>query len=90
MRLDHKYWEFARKQPDFKGEFEDWIEYWEGCVLCGCDHGCNQFVLENAAKASALIKAARTEFPDILNELAMRDEREFRTELWKASYNKEK
>lgn len=89
MRLDHEYWHFARKQPDFQGEFLTWISYWEGCVLCHCDHGCNQFVLENAAKAAALLRTRGiSEDMDWLNELAQKDEAEFRTDLWKENYRK--
>lgn len=89
MRLDHKFWKFAEKQPDFISHFHTWMDYWEGCVLCACDHGCNQFLLANAAKAAALLRArGNAESLDELNQLAMKDEGEFSTELWKRSFDR--
>jgi uncharacterized protein YutD len=90
MRLDHKFWEFAEKQEDFISAFDTWISYWEGCVLCHCDHGCNQFILENAAKMAAILRARNSYsyLMDELNDMAKRDESEFRTELWKENYRK--
>jgi len=85
MRLDHKFWEFAEKQDDYRGAFRTWIDYWEGCCLCACDHGCNQFLQENAAKAAALLSAASTTDTTMttLDAMARKDEKEFLVELWK-------
>lgn len=92
MRLDHKFWEFAEKQEDFISQFHVWMDYWEGCVMCACDHGCNQFLLENAAKMVAILRAANsyTAQQDELSALAKKDESEFRTELWKRLYQEGK
>lgn len=33
-------------QPSFK----EWQDFFEGCVGCHCDHGCNQWVAEQSSK----------------------------------------
>jgi hypothetical protein len=48
------YWDDARKQPSVK----DWLEFWHGCVICNCDHGCNGWIIENAGKAYRLLQAS--------------------------------
>ena len=47
------YWEDSKKQPDLK----TWLEFYHGCLICACDHGCNQWVAENAGKAYILIES---------------------------------
>jgi hypothetical protein len=47
------YWEAKNRQPSYN----DWLEEWHGSVLCACDHGCNQWLAENAGKAHELLLA---------------------------------
>lgn len=39
-------------QPDFK----TWLGFYNGCVHCACDHGCNQWLVEQQARASILFR----------------------------------
>jgi len=46
------YWENQKVQPDFK----TWIETWHDSIICGCDHGCNGWLAQNAGKAYRIIQ----------------------------------
>ena len=39
-----------------KSPLEAYIEWINGNMLCGCDHGCNSTTLENGPKMLAIIK----------------------------------
>lgn len=49
------YWTQMETQPNF----DVWLGFYEGCVLCGCDHGCNQWIAENHAKISLAFRIMR-------------------------------
>lgn len=49
-KVNTPYWKKMEVQPSFK----EWLEFWNGCVHCGCDHGCNQWIMEQNARAGLL------------------------------------
>jgi hypothetical protein len=46
-----EYWDAKKTQPNLQA-FRD---EWDGSIQCGCDHGCNDWLLENAPKASLIM-----------------------------------
>ena len=50
---------------------DEWLDHYEGRVSCACDHGCNQYDLDAAAKISLITRAMRLGSPkSILDKLA--------------------
>ncbi len=62
---------------------ESWLEHYLGCIGCGCDHGCNQWLQKNQTKSllimRVLIKRGNTD----LNELVRRPNSEVNSLFWK-------
>lgn len=94
MRLDKEYWEFWKNFKDkdyvWKGYLDNFLDYWEGCTLCACDHGCNSFILQNAVKMQAILEAlVKGVSGDELDLLVQRDEKEFvddlHSSIWESS-----
>lgn len=46
------YWKESEVKPDFK----TWLDFYEGCIMCGCDHGCNQWIKEQEARNALAIR----------------------------------
>jgi hypothetical protein len=44
------------------GDFKDEME---GCIMCACDHGCNQWLARNAVKMLAIMEQLETMSEDI-------------------------
>jgi len=53
--MQTEYWKSTEVQPDI----DTWLGFWDGCVHCACDHGCNQWVMEQTARASLIMNAMR-------------------------------
>ncbi len=53
--METDYWKRTEVQPDV----DRWLNFYEGCVHCSCDHGCNQWVFEQRARAALLMRAMR-------------------------------
>jgi hypothetical protein len=51
--MNTDYWEAKNRQPSYN----DWLVEWHGSILCACDHGCNQWLAENACKAHEIMLA---------------------------------
>lgn len=49
------YWKKTEVQPNV----DEWLSYWEGCLICACDHGCNQWVKEQGHRAALIMRAMR-------------------------------
>lgn len=50
--MNTDYWKSLEIQPSF----ENWKEFYEGCLMCGCDHGCNEWIFENRSKIAILFR----------------------------------
>lgn len=46
------YWKEKEVQKDFKS----WFEEYQGCLACGCDHGCNQWIKEQQYRTAIILK----------------------------------
>lgn len=46
------YW----KRQEVQADLADWIDYYQGCLACACDHGCNQWLDEQLMRAALLYK----------------------------------
>lgn len=53
--METDYWKSTEVQPDV----DTWLSHWEGCLTCACDHGCNQWVKEQSARAALVMRAMR-------------------------------
>ena len=53
--MNTDYWKSTEVQPDI----DTWLGFWEGCVHCACDHGCNQWIEEQNARAALIMRAMR-------------------------------
>ena len=74
------YWEQQSKQPSFK----DWLDFWEGCIICSCDHGCNGWIVKNSGKAYSIIKALQEgKSEDYLDGLAQKEDIDVGWQVWK-------
>lgn len=47
------FWENEKR----KSTFAEWLETLRGSKMCNCDHGCNQWIVENAGKTVRLFEA---------------------------------
>ena len=50
--MNTDYWKTTETQKDFKS----WLEFYEGCLMCACDHGCSQWVKEQQHRAAILFR----------------------------------
>jgi hypothetical protein len=48
-----EWWESRNKAPNYSA----WLDDWHSSIICACDHGCNQWLAENAGKAHELLLA---------------------------------
>jgi hypothetical protein len=81
------YWKKNETQLTIK----DWLNYWDGCVACACDHGCNQWLAKNHPKSSLIMDALRKKKPKAeLDKLAqMTIEESYKTwHKWTMQQNK--
>lgn len=77
--MKSEYWDGQCKQPTFK----DFLDCLEGCIICRCDHGCNQWVIENSAKTLHLMKAQQEGVStEKLDEICQKHAKEFIDILW--------
>ena len=53
--MNTDYWKSTEVQPDI----DTWLDFWNGCVHCACDHGCNQWIDEQSARAALIMRAMR-------------------------------
>lgn len=62
FKFDEKYVEFLKThcRADFTSALDEYLDWIEGGVLCGCEHGCNETSLENTVKLLMLIRALRS------------------------------
>lgn len=60
------YWKSQEVQPTFK----EWQSFMEGCVMCQCDHGCNQWMLEQRSKIALFMRILSTKGNTSLDKLA--------------------
>ncbi len=63
------YWEKQKTQKDF----ESWLSMYDGCVGCACDHGCNQWLVENQTKAALMFRIIRNKGTTNLDRVARMD-----------------
>lgn len=55
----------------------------EGSYMCGCDHGCNQWIARNGAKILAIMEALEKGAPkEELDGLAKKNAQEYGTEIY--------
>lgn len=81
------YWKEQDKQPSL----EKWLNFWYGCVLCNCDHGCNEWIVKNASKAHAIISGLlKNEQVENLDKLVQRDILEVNSEFHKKVWDNAK
>jgi hypothetical protein len=102
MKFDQKYIDFLKANSEefakegfdpFTTIFASYIDWAEGNVSCGCDHGCNQASLENTSKLIALIRAQKDgASPEKLDELALEDPKEHTSryilQLWDKAFKR--
>lgn len=50
--METPYW----KQMETHDTFKEWKEFYDGCLMCGCDHGCNQWIVEQRAKIALFFR----------------------------------
>lgn len=50
--MGSSYWKEMETQPTFK----EWKEFYDGCVMCNCGHGCQQWIKEQQGKMSLLFE----------------------------------
>lgn len=85
------YWQKMEIQPSFK----EWKEFYDGCLMCACDHGCNQWLKEQQARASLLFDAISTPGstkPDKIAQMSLERVNKiwYRLVWWKAEkFNRE-
>lgn len=46
------YWEEQKKQPNFKA----WLDFYNGCLICDCGHGCRNWLEEQRSKAALIME----------------------------------
>ena len=44
------------KATETQKDFQSWLSFYEGCLMCACDHGCNQWVKEQTQRAALLFR----------------------------------
>lgn len=49
--MNSPYWQQMEKQPDFNA----WKDFYDSCLMCGCDHGCNEWIKEQRTKISLIL-----------------------------------
>ncbi len=54
--MQSDYWKTKETAKDFKS----WLSEWEDCLVCACDHGCNQWVKEQGHRAALLFRILST------------------------------
>jgi hypothetical protein len=71
---------------DVNTTYEGFKAEWEGCIMCACDHGCNQWLARNAAKMLAITEELRRYSNDMpmsaADKLAQTPADEFGKRLW--------
>lgn len=99
MKFDQKYIDSLKERSEelkkmgyngFTTITDAYLDWCEGHAHCGCDHGCNQFTIENAFKMAALARAAIAgKSQDELDALALKDPNEVAREhiqsIWDAA-----
>jgi len=49
-------WQREEVQPTAQA----WLDYYDGCMMCACDHGCNQWIEEQKYRTSLLMRILLT------------------------------
>lgn len=89
--FDAKYREWLKKQPEFTNMTDMFLDSYEGCVLCYCDHGCKSSLVENAAKVAAIARGAIAGLDQItLDAMAEKDPEAFAHDLNAEVWNRAK
>lgn len=66
--MSQDYWEELKVQPDL----DTWLDNWHGCFMCGCDHGCNGWLVQNAGKAYRIIEALQKDNTQNLDSIVQK------------------
>ena len=53
--MNSSYWEQMEVQESFK----EWFEFYEGCITCACDHGCNQWLAEQVCRTALVMRVLK-------------------------------
>jgi hypothetical protein len=64
--VNSPYWKEMEAQPSYR----EWREFFEGCIACSCDHGCNEWILEQSKKAMLFLRIMHKNSPTSLDKLA--------------------
>jgi hypothetical protein len=81
------YWESKNKKPNYHA----WLVEWHGCVICACDHGCNQWLAENAGKAFSLLEALdRKASAEELDTIVQKHVSEVTGDIFKKAFEEER
>lgn len=79
------YWENSKKQPNFK----DWMDFLEGCLLCACDHGCNQWIAQNGGKMLRIAKEAQSVLSsEKLDVIVQADTDLVNSQIWRERFDR--
>ena len=73
-----------KKHNDVNEYYEEFLSEWEGCIVCGCDYGCNQWLIRNSAKMLFFVDELNnyTQKIDALNKLAKKPAQKYNSELY--------
>lgn len=96
FKFDKEYLDFykdmAIKEPNhfkFKDNLECFIEWMEGLALCDCGHGCRDTFADNGAKLTRILRmSADSNDRDVINEMLLKDPKEFLRELHTEQFEK--
>ena len=42
--------------PETYDSYKDWKSNYDGCLMCACDHGCNQWVASQSRRTSLILR----------------------------------
>ena len=78
------YWEESHKQESFR----DFLDFWHGCILCSCDHGCNEWIVKNAGKAFLIMeKLVNQNYPSC-DEIIQKHSKDVTIGIWEENIEK--
>lgn len=50
--METPYWQKMETQDSLR----DWMEFYQGCLACDCDHGCRGWIFENRVKTMLIMR----------------------------------
>lgn len=99
-KFDQKYLDFLENNKDYlekeghcmpKTTLDAYLDWSEGNMLCGCDHGCNQTTVENGPKLLAILRSQMSgASQETLDFMALKSPGEFQQEMHEEMWNKVK